>query len=101
MLVERKALRFTPAGLPVTECVIRHESEQIEADRPRRVEFEIQAIALGPLAQWLQAAAPGAELQLAGFLAARSRNGRQPRLHLTMIEFVEGNQDGQIFQEEG
>ncbi|MBL8397739.1 MAG: primosomal replication protein N [Candidatus Accumulibacter sp.] len=100
-LVERKALRFTPAGVPILECLIGHRSEQIEAGHLRQVECDIQAVAVGPTAHWLQAARPGALLRLSGFLAARSRNSRQPRLHLTTIEFVEGNQDGQILQEEG
>ena len=101
ILIERKALRFTPAGVPVVECLIRHQSEQVEAGSPRAVECEIQAIALGTTARWLQAATPGVGLHLTGFLAARSRNSRQPRLHLTKIEFVEGNQDGKVLQEEG
>jgi hypothetical protein len=46
-LIERKALRFTPAGVPVIECLIGHQSEQLEAGSPRRVECEIPAIALG------------------------------------------------------
>ncbi|MBK7955637.1 MAG: primosomal replication protein N [Candidatus Accumulibacter sp.] len=100
-LIERKALRFTPAGVPVIECLIGHQSEQLEAGSPRHVECEVQAIALGTTAQWLQAASPGAALRLSGFLAARSRNSRQPRLHITTIEFVEGNQDGKVLQEEG
>jgi len=101
VLIERKALRFTPAGVPVTECLIGHQSEQIEAGSQRRVECEVQAIALGETARWLQAASPGTRLQLSGFLAARSRHSRQPRLHVTKIEFVEGNQDAKVLQEEG
>ncbi|MCM8579017.1 MAG: primosomal replication protein N [Candidatus Accumulibacter sp.] len=99
--MERKALRFTPAGVPVMECLIGHQSEQLEAGGRRRVELEIQAIALGETTQWLQAASPGAALQLTGFLAARSRGSRQPRLHITKIDFVEGNQDGKVLQKEG
>jgi hypothetical protein len=38
---------------------------------------------------------------LTGFLAARSRSGKQLRMHVTKIEFVEGKQDGTILQEEG
>ncbi|MBP6422828.1 MAG: primosomal replication protein N [Propionivibrio sp.] len=94
MLIERKALRFTPAAVPVTECVIRHQSDQFEAGCPRRVECEIRAIGLGEVAKWLQAATPGVTVQLTGFLAARSQNSKQLRLHVTMIEFVEGNQNG-------
>jgi len=77
--------------VPVVECIIGHQSEQIEAGSPRQVECEIQAIALGSTAKWLQAAAPGSAIRLTGFLAAKSQHSKQLRLHLTMIEFVEGN----------
>ena len=94
VLIERKAQRFTPAGVPVAECVIGHQSEQVEAGKPRRVECEIQAIGLGQTAQWLQAATPGVTVRLSGFLAAKSQSSKQLRLHITTIEFVEGNQNG-------
>ncbi|WP_091936412.1 primosomal replication protein N [Propionivibrio dicarboxylicus] len=100
-LIERQSVRYTPAGVPVTECVIHHVSEQTEAAVPRRVECDIQAVGLGDAANWLQAAAPGAEIRVKGFLAAKSQKSRQLRLHVTNIEFVEGNQNGQILQEEG
>jgi primosomal replication protein N len=74
--------------------VIGHQSEQIEAGSPRRVECEIQAIGLGETARWLQAATPGVTVRLTGFMAAKNRNSRQLRLHVTTIEFVEGNQNG-------
>lgn len=93
-MVERKALRYTPAGVPVVECVIGHQSEQIEAGSPRRVECEIPAIALGDTARWIQDAAPGMSVRLGGFLAARSKSSKQLRLHVTTIEFEEGNQNG-------
>jgi primosomal replication protein N len=80
--------------VPVTECVIRHQSEQVEAGSPRRVECEIQAIGLGETARWLQAATPGVAVRLTGFLAVKSQNSKQLRLHVTTIEFVEGNQNG-------
>jgi primosomal replication protein N len=76
--------------------MIGHQSEQMEAGSLRRVECEIQAIGLGPIAKWLQAAAPGAAVRLSGFLAAKSQHNKQLRLHLTMIEFVEGKQNGTI-----
>jgi primosomal replication protein N len=80
--------------VPVTECLIGHQSEQVEAGSPRRVECEIQAIGLGETARWLQAATPGVMVHLTGFMAARSQNSRQLRLHVITIEFVEGNQNG-------
>jgi primosomal replication protein N len=76
------------------ECVIRHQSEQLEAGCPRRVECEVQAIGLGESAKWLQAATPGVGVKLTGFLATKSQSSKQLRLHITMIEFVEGNQNG-------
>jgi len=74
--------------------VIGHQSEQVEAGSPRRVECEIQAIGLGEMAKWLQAATPGMTVHLTGFLTAKSQNSSQLRLHITTIEFVEGNQNG-------
>jgi primosomal replication protein N len=74
--------------------VIGHQSEQLEAGHPRRVECEIRAIALGETAKWLEAATPGIEVRVTGFLAARSRESKQLRLHILTIEFVEGNQNG-------
>ncbi|MFA9949329.1 primosomal replication protein N [Dentiradicibacter hellwigii] len=94
ILVERRNLRFTPAGTPVVECLVKHVSEQVEAGVQRQVECEVPAIALGECANWLQAAAPGTELRLTGFIAAKSRQSRQLRLHITKIEFVEGKQNG-------
>ncbi|MBI2306156.1 MAG: primosomal replication protein N [Rhodocyclales bacterium] len=90
-LIERLALRYTPAGVPVTECRIRHESEQVEAGSPRRVECEVPAIGLGDPAKWLQAATTGSEVRVTGFLAAKSRNSKQLVLHIEHIEFLEGN----------
>jgi len=76
------------------ECAIAHQSDQVEAGSARRVECEIQAIALGETAKWLQAATPGVQVHLTGFLAARSQHSKQLRLHVTQIEFVEGKQNG-------
>ncbi|MFC5300971.1 primosomal replication protein N [Azospira restricta] len=90
-LTERLALRYTPAGVPVTECRIRHESEQVEAGMPRRVECEIPAIGLGDAAKWLQAATTGSAVRVTGFLAAKSRNSKQLVLHIEQLEFLEGN----------
>ena len=76
------------------ECVIGHQSEQVEAGSIRRIECQIQAIGLGETARWLQVATPGVKVHLTGFLAAKSQHSKQLRLHVTMIEFVEGNQNG-------
>jgi primosomal replication protein N len=94
-------LRYTPAGVPVAEGVLQHASEQIEAEVSRLVEVEIAVLALGEPARWLQAAPLGGAVKLTGFLAAKSRTSKMPVLHLNSIEFLEGNENGSILQEEG
>jgi len=87
-------LRYTPAGVPAIEFRLGHESDQIEAEKPRRVECEMACIALGAKALLLEDAAPGIGLELTGFLAAKSVKSRSPVLHVTNIEFIEGNENG-------
>jgi primosomal replication protein N len=93
-LVERDVLRHTPAGLPAVGFRIRHASQQTEAERPRSVECEIQAVALGRPAHLVAAASLGSEIALTGFLAQKSLRNKTPVLHVTNIEFLEGNQHG-------
>jgi primosomal replication protein N len=90
-LVELKTLRHTPAGIPVTEIRLKHGSRQIEALVEREVECELAAVAIGDLAKLIQGAKLGDMLQATGFLANRGKSARQLVLHLTNIEFLEGN----------
>jgi primosomal replication protein N len=83
ILVERAAMRHTPAGVPVVEAQIRHRSDVIEAGTPRTLEFMVNAVALGPVAGKLEREALGAQLDLSGFLAPRSRRSNKLVLHLT------------------
>ena len=93
-LLERGALRRTPAGVPVLEFLLAHVSTQVEADVERKVECEMACVAMGRPAQVLLAAKPGDRVKLEGFLAARSLKRRSPMLHVNTVEFVEGNQNG-------
>ena len=93
-LLERGALRRTPAGIPVVEFLLTHTSVQIEAESERKVECEMACLAMGVSANMLAAAKPGDELRLSGFLAAKSLKRRSPILHVNIVEFVEGSQNG-------
>ena len=93
-LQERGALRHTPAGIPVLEFSLTHESIQMESEVERTVRCEIDCVAVGNQAQLLAAVKPGDELRVSGFLAARSLKRRMPILHVNTIEFVEGNKNG-------
>ena len=83
-LVERGALRYTPAGLPALDGSLKHESQVTEAGHPRRTSLEIKAVAIGEISAVLQAMALGTEAGFAGFLAAQ-RNGRGIVFHITDI----------------
>ena len=67
----------------------------------RKVELEIALLALGESARWLEAAPLGGAVVVSGFLAAKSRNSRTPVLHVNTLEYLEGNENGSILQEEG
>lgn len=87
-VTELKALRHTPAGIPVVEFRLRHESERAEAGARRRVQAEIEAIAFETLARLVAKTEPGRVLTAEGFLAAKSRRSKRPVLHVTHIEFA-------------
>lgn len=93
-LLARGVLRHTPAGVPVIEFSLGHASEQQEAGARRRVECEMNAVALGGNAHLLVGAALGTQLLATGFLAARSLKNRNAVLHVNEIEFQEGNANG-------
>jgi primosomal replication protein N len=85
----------------VSEGWLQHSSSQIESGAERLVDLEIAVVALGETARWLQAAPLGGIVKLTGFLAAKSRNSKAPVLHVNTLEFLEGNENGSILQEEG
>lgn len=86
-VAELKGLRHTPAGIPVVEFRIRHESEREQAGAPRKVNAEVEAIAFETLARLVATSEPGRKVKAEGFLCARSRRSRKPVLHVTHIEF--------------
>ncbi|CAH0355775.1 primosomal replication protein N [Aquabacterium sp. CECT 9606] len=83
-IIERKALRYTPAGLPALDLVLKHESDVVEAQQPRKVAMDIKAVAIGSIAEQLTRFEIGVPFGLAGFLGA-PRNGRGVLLHITEL----------------
>ena len=84
-LVERSALRYTPAGLPALDLSLEHESTVTEDGHPRRVAMAMRAVGIGAVSQILNAVALGVDASFAGFLAP-SRNGRDLVFHVTSVE---------------
>ena len=84
-------MRFTPAGIPVVEFRLQHESEQDEAGMKRKVQAELPGIAFEAQARLIAGSKLGVAAKLEGFLAAKSKRSKRPVLHVTNIEFVEGD----------
>ncbi len=84
-LVERGAVRYTPAGLPALDMVLKHESEVSEDGLPRKVSLEMKAVAIGAITRPVSAMALGSAATFAGFLGA-TRNGRGLYFHITALD---------------
>ena len=89
-LLEAGQLRHTPAGVAALEFKLAHESEQEEAGVKRKVAAEIGAIAFEAQARLIATRPLGSAVKVEGFLSAKSKRAKRIVLHVTNIEFVEG-----------
>lgn len=87
-LAERDVKRYTPAGIPMVTARLLHESEKVEAGITRRVEFEVAAVAAGPIAELLERTEMGRVFRFRGFMARKNRNSKALVFHLTDIETI-------------
>lgn len=87
-VVERRSLRYTPAGLPACDLSLRHESQLSESGQARKVTLELRAIGIGEIARGLERLAIGSQATFAGFLSA-ARNGKGSLFHITEYELDE------------
>lgn len=85
-IVERGALRYTPAGLPALDLVLKHESEVSEDGHPRKLQLEVRAVAIGQgTTEALNRLALGQAGCFGGFVS-QARNGRGMRFHITTVD---------------
>ena len=87
-LVERKAPRYTPAGLPALDLSVKHESTVSEDGQARQVSFEMKAVAIGAVTKQLASLEMGSPLMLGGFITS-TRNGKGLLFHITSVELAE------------
>ncbi len=78
-------LRHTPAGLPVLELSLHHESTPEQAGHTRQISFELPAVAIGDIALLLRDQALGSLLQFTGFMAPRRKGSARLVLHIQQI----------------
>ncbi len=93
-LAERGDLRYTPAGVPALECVLRHASVQREAGGERKVDCELAAVAFGAPAIALSRVPTGSPLRCKGFVARRYRTGTTLALHIDEFESLDNALEG-------
>lgn len=79
-------LRYTPAGIAVLNCVLAHESEQMQAGRKRKVDLHIRAVALDKLALQLDSWSLGQQALFDGFIST-PRWGYQQASDSTSVVF--------------
>jgi len=80
-VVQVNGLRYTPAGIPVIDIVLEHESTQTELDQPRLVKLQLKALAFGTRAETLARQELDSLLSCDGFLAS-ARNGKGLVFHI-------------------
>jgi primosomal replication protein N len=85
-LLKRSALRYTPAGIPVVDFVLAHGSVQNEAGARRKVQCDVDAVAIGELAVKIGGMKVNQPLQVTGFLARNSVGNSKLTLHATRLE---------------
>ncbi len=88
-IAECGTLRYTPAGIPVLDMVLRHESWQQENGQQCLVKFEMPAKILGKEAlQWQHR--QQTMVEVSGFLAQRSQRFNKPVLRIQNIQEYKG-----------
>lgn len=83
VVISLEPIRYTPAGIPLLSFLLQHASEQTEAGLKRKVECEVNAVALGDLAN--SNIQLGSSVKVKGFLAKRSAKSTQLVLHIEQL----------------
>lgn len=87
-VTELSPVRYTPAGIPVLEFLISHESEVTEAGQPRQLAFVLPVLAMGDLVQMTVTMGLGQAVRIQGFLAPVRKDSPRFRLHAQRIQQI-------------
>jgi primosomal replication protein N len=88
MIAETALLRYTPAGIPISEFRLIHESRQLEAGQERAVQVELSVLAMGDVAIGIAKIPGGSEVAVKGFLSRRSQKSDYPVLHINQFKLL-------------
>lgn len=84
-VLERGVMRYTPAGLPALDLMLKSDTEVQQDGRPRQVSLEIKAVFIGEISRRAAELALGWTGRFVGFLTP-SRNRKGLVFHVTEIE---------------
>ncbi len=93
-VAEMSTLRYTPAGIPVLDLILEHESQQMDTGHIRQVKLYLSGLAFGLVAETLLKQTIGKTLQLTGFLS-QGRSKKSIRLHIQEFKQVDDSSDNQ------
>ena len=86
ILVSKDAIRFTPAGIPVMHCQLEHSGQAIEVGVARKIQMNVEAIAMGPIQKDLEQMDLGAKAVFEGFLAPKTLRNQRLVFHINHIQ---------------
>ena len=84
-IVEISTIRYSPAGLPVVDAQLEHESTVEEAGIQRKTHLLLKSIALGILAEKLTKLPVENSFKFSGFLAS-SQKSKSIVFHIQSIQ---------------
>lgn len=88
-IVEREPLRYTPAGVPIVNCLLTHRGTTQEAGTARQTDLTLVAMAAGEISGSIANLELGHAARFAGFLAPRHRNAKSLVFHITELLEIE------------
>ena len=87
-MVQKAALRFTPAGVAVVEFTLEYDETVDQAGVPRQVKFEVPVVVMGDLAQMWQSVALSQVVAVEGFVAPMRKGSPRWRLYADHVRLV-------------
>ncbi|MCB1985156.1 MAG: primosomal replication protein N [Burkholderiales bacterium] len=84
-IIRHGALRYTPAGVPVIDFVVKHQSRQMVANITRQIQCELLTVALGDTAKNIAEMPTASNVKITGFLNRKSQASQQLVLHVDSI----------------
>lgn len=86
LLLQRDALRYTPAGVPIVNIQLQHESQLQQNEFKRQLNFQFHAVALGDNAMQLTNLPIGSKLICKGFLAPKHHQTEFLVIHIQQFQ---------------